>query len=342
VVSSAAVSTAPITDCELQLRRIDAALYPRSGGDAPDRQVAGGDSGDGHAAEAAGGADATAQRAYLVLKRARLSGVPDELRAADAAVNDALRRYPDWPDLCFLRASADLDLHLPGDVFRHLDAAAGLAESPAGLELRGAACEQLGRHADAQELLTRALAADPSWQALAGLAQLRSAAGDPDGADALYGQAEDELTAKQMSAFAWVRASRGTLAADAGRYDIAWAHYRAAAAAFSGYWHVDARIAGLLRRESRLQEAATAYAEVRARTSRPELAHALGDVHRARGAEREAAGWYAVALAEYQASVARGEVLYLHHLAAYHRDRAQPGSPPNASSRSSVASGKGG
>lgn len=335
-------SAAPVTDCELQLRRIDAALSPRGGAAGPDRQAAGADSEDGRVAQAAGGAEATAQRAYLLLKRARLSGVPDELRAADAAVNDALRRYPDWPDLCFLRAGADLDLHRPGDVFPHLSAGAGLAEAPAGLELRGAACEQLGRYAEAEELLTHARAADPSWQALAGLAQLRSAAADPDGADALYGQAEDELTAKQMSAFAWVRASRGALAAGAGRYDSAWAHYRSAAAAFSGYWHVDALVAGLLRRQGRLQEAAAAYADVRDRTSRPELAHALAEVHRARGADREAARWYAVALAEYQASAARGEALYQHHLAAWQRDLAQPGSPPNASSRSSVASGKGG
>jgi len=59
---------------------------------------------------------------------------------------------------------------------------------------------------------------------------------------------------------------------------------------------------------------------VRARTSRPELAHALGDVHRARGAGGEAARWHAVALREYQASAARGEALYLHHLASYHAD----------------------
>lgn len=300
MVTSAAVSAEPATDCEKELRRVDAALRTYSAD--------------------AGGADEAAGHACLLLRRARLSGVPDELRAADAAVSTAHRRHPDWPDLCFLRASADLDMHRPGDVPGHLSGAAGLAESPAGLELRGAACEQSGRHAEAQDCYTRALAADPSWQALAGLAQLRSAAGEPDTADALYAQAEDELTAKQMSAFAWVRAARGTLAAGSGDHETAWAHYRSAAAAFSGYWLVESHVAGLLRRENRLDEAAAAYAAVRARTARPELAQALGDVHRLRGDDGESARWYAVALAEYQDSAARGEALFLHHLAAYYAD----------------------
>jgi tetratricopeptide (TPR) repeat protein len=292
--------TAAVTDCGAELDRIDAALA-----------AAGADT---------SGANEAAERACLLLRRARLSGIPDELRAADSAVSSALRRFPGWPDLHFLRASADLDLHRPGAVFQALNGAAGLAESPTGLELRGAAFQQAGCLAEAEDCLRRALAADPSWQALAGLAQLRSAAGKPDAADALYAQAEDELTAKQMSAFAWLRAARGTLAAQAGGYDTAWAHYRTAAAAFPGYWFTDSHIAGLLRRQGRLDEAAARYTHVWARTSRPELAHAIGDVHRARGASGEAARWHAVALAEYNRSAARGEALYLHHLASYYAD----------------------
>jgi tetratricopeptide (TPR) repeat protein len=289
--------TAAGTDCATELHRIDAAMSAASA--------------------VTGGANGAAEHACLLLKRARLSGIPDELRAADSAVTSALRRFPGWPDLHFLRASADLDLHRPGRVFQALNGAAGLAESPAGLELRGAAFQQAGCLAEAEDCFRRALAADPSWQALAGLAQLRSAAKQPDAADALYAQAEDELTAKQMSAFAWLRAARGALAAQAGGYDTAWAHYRTAAAAFSGYWHMDSHIAGLLRRQGRLKEAAEKYTHVWARTSRPELAHAIGDVHRARGAAGEAARWHAVALAEYKRSAAQGEALYLHHLASY-------------------------
>jgi tetratricopeptide (TPR) repeat protein len=296
------VSQVAIGDCADELRRLDVALASLDDTD---------------------GADSAARRAHLRLRHARLSGVLDELRDADTAVSTALRCYPEWPDLPYLRASADLEMHQPAAALAHLDVVPGLAESPAGLELRGAALEQLGRHMQAQDCYTRALAADPSWQALAGLAQVRAVLGDPGAADALYEQAEDDLTAKQMSAFAWVRAARGELAAGSGDHETAWAHYRSATAAFSGYWFIESQVAALLRREDRLDEAAAAYATLRARTARPELAQALGDVHRLREDEHESARWYAVARAEYHASVARGEALYLHHLAGMNNDRTQ-------------------
>jgi tetratricopeptide (TPR) repeat protein len=307
MVSQAAAEPASGTACADELDRLDSMLI---------------------SLDAADGPDAAARRAHLRLRQARLSGVLDQLRSADSAVSTALQRYPDWPDLSYLRASADIDLHRPGAALAHLGGAPGLAESAAGLELRGAALEQLGRHSEAEDCFRRALAADPSWQGLAGLAQVRAAQGEPDAADALYAQAEDELTAKQMSAFAWVRATRGALAASSGDHETAWASYRSAAAAFPGYWLVESHIAGLLRRENRLDEAAAAYSAVHTRTARPELAQALGDVHRLRGDDSESAHWYAVALAGYQDSAARGEALYLHHLAAYYADVA--GQPEEA------------
>jgi len=261
----------------------------------------------------ADGADGATRRGYLRLRHARLSGVLAELREADAAVDAALRRHPRWPDLCYLRASADLDMHRPGTTLERLDAAPELGRSPAGLELRGAALEQLGRYPQAEDCLTRALVADPSWQALASLALVRAALGDQEGADALYGRAEDELTAKQMSAFAWVRAARGDLASASGDQEAAWAHLRVASAAYPGYWLVESRVARLLCQQGRLDEAADAYTAVRARTGRPELAQALGEVHRRRGDDEQAARWQAIARAEYAASAERAESLYLHH-----------------------------
>lgn len=259
------------------------------------------------------GADAATRRAYLSLRHARLSGRLDELRDADASVDAGLRRYPGWLDLTYLRASADLDTHRPSAALARLDATPELGQSPAGLELRGAALEQLGQYSQAEECLTRVLTADPSWQAFASLALVRVALGDRAAADTLYAQAEDELTAKHMSAFAWVRAARGDLAAVLGDHESAWAHLRVASAAFAGYWLVESRVARLLRQQGRLDEAADAYAAVRARTGRPDLAEALGEVHRQRGDDEQGARWQAIAAAEYADSAARGEALYLHH-----------------------------
>ena len=299
MVSQAAAKPASASACADELHRLDSMLVPLATADGP---------------------DAAARRAHLRLRQARLSGVVDQLRSADSVTSTALVRYPEWPDLFYLQASADIDLHRPGSALAHLDGAPGLAESPAGLELRGAALEQLSRHSQAEDCFSRALAADPSWQGLAVRRAHLSQAGEPAAADALYAQAEDELTAKEMSAFAWVRAARGALAADSGDHETGWACYRSAAAAFSGYWLVESQIAGLLRRENRLDEAAALYAALHLRTARPELAHALGDVHRLRGDASESARWHTVALAGYQDSAARGEALYLHHLASYYAD----------------------
>jgi tetratricopeptide (TPR) repeat protein len=255
------VTQATADDCAGELDHLAAALASLAGAD---------------------GADAATRRAYLRLRHARLSGVLDELRAADACVGAALRSYPDWPDLSYLRASADLDLHQPGAALARLDTLPELARSPAGLELRGAALEQ-------------------------------AALGDHEAADALYARAEDELTAKHMSSFAWVRAARGDLAAASGDHEAAWAHLRVASAAFEGYWLVESRVARLLCQQGRLDEAAAAYAAVRERTGRPDLAEALAQVHRPRGDNEQAARWQATASAEYADSAARGEALYLHH-----------------------------
>ena len=108
-------------------------------------------------------------------------------------------------------------------------------------------------------------------------------------------RAQDELTAKQMSAFAWVRAARGELAAASGDDRNPSAHYRPATAAYTGYWFIESHVAALLRQEGRLGEAAAASAAVCARTVRPEPARALGDVHRLRGEDHSPARWYVVA-----------------------------------------------
>lgn len=264
------------------------------------------------------GADADCQVAHLWVQRARISGVPTDLRAAEPMVNAALRWHPDWPDLCFLRASLDLDLHRPGRVRNHLARAPGLLESPAAIELLAAADTQLGRYALAEQCYLSIIAADPSWQALAGLAQLHVLRGHKTSADTYFRAAENEVTVKQMRAFSWLRVQRGDLAANAGDLNIARAHYHTADKAYSGYWLVESRVAKLLHRQGLLDQAAAAYNAVYTRVRRPELAEQLGDVHHHHGDIDKARHWHQKALIAYLESAARDEGLYLHHLAHYH------------------------
>jgi hypothetical protein len=57
-----------------------------------------------------------------------------------------------------------------------------------------------------------------------------------------------------------------------------------------------------------------------AEVDRPEFIEALGTARRAAGDADRAALCHATALSAYLASVGRGEVHYLHHLAAFHAD----------------------
>src|SRR5262249_53561113 len=146
---------------------------------------------------------------------------------------------------------------------------------------------------------------------------------DAERADALYADAEDDLTAKEMRAYAWLEVQRGQLAFRHGRHDDADAHYRRAAAAYSGYWLIDEHIAELAGARAHYARAIELYRDVFARTGRPESAHALGDLYVYRGDVVQAKSWHARALAIYTASAQRGEAHYLHALAAYYADAEQ-------------------
>src|SRR5262249_15245612 len=134
-----------------------------------------------------------------------------------------------------------------------------------------------------------------------------------------------QVSAKEMRAYAWVELQRGYLAFSRGHHDQALAHYRTAARAYSGYWLVDDYTAEVLGAQEKFDQAAALYRAVIARTPRPEIQQALGDLYALMGNAAEAAHWHDAALAGYLASVRRGEVQYLHHLAAFYADVTQDG-----------------
>jgi len=139
-------------------------------------------------------------------------------------------------------------------------------------------------------------------------------------ADRLYADAADEITAKEMRAYAWVAVMRGELGLSAGDHDLARAHYERASAAYSGYWLVDAHTAELLAALGQTEQAIALYLDVTARAPRPELIQALGDAYASAGRSDEARGCHDSALAGYLDSARRGEVHYLHHLAGFYAE----------------------
>lgn len=254
------------------------------------------------------------------LNRASLSGDVSEMRRAAGAIDAALERFGPWPDLCFLRASVHLKQHRLADAVASLALGEGLAESPDGRAIRADVDLQMGRYADARRAYDRLVAETRSWGDLARLAHFERMLGDPERAEELYAEAADEITAKELGAYAWVEVQRGLLHLRHGRLGEAERHYERAFAAYSGHWLVDEHVAELRAAQGRLDEAIALCEDAAERSGRPELAQAAGDLHRHAGAPGEARAWHDRALAGYLDSARRGEVQYHHHLAEYHAD----------------------
>lgn len=247
-------------------------------------------------------------------------GRPADLLDLAADVDDAMARFPTWPDLRLLRGGLALAVHRPDLARAQLAAVPDLTDQPPGRVLAADIAVFDGDHRAARAGYERAVREDPQWDTTARLAALAVATGEVAEADARYVEAEDDLTVKQLRAFAWVRVQRGDLARALGDLDAAEQLYTGADRAFPGWWYVTAHRAALALAAGRPREAVDGYRAVLAEVDRPEFREALGTALAAVGKAHEAAACHARALAEYTASAERGEVHYLHHLAAFCAD----------------------
>jgi tetratricopeptide (TPR) repeat protein len=110
------------------------------------------------------------------------------------------------------------------------------------------------------------------------------------------------------------------LALTHGRYADAWTHYRRADETYPCHWHTDEHFAELLAAEGQFTEAEALFQKVIARSLKPELKQALGELYLFTGRPQEAQPWLDSALATYLESVRRGGVHYFHHLADFYAD----------------------
>jgi len=264
---------------------------------------------------------AAAEVLTLRHREAVLTGArPEDLLALADQVDDALARFPTWPDLRLLRAGLALAVHRPDQARTVIDALPGLADLPPGRVLVADLAQFAGDYRAAREGYLRAAQEDPQWDTSARLAALAAATGDVAEADTRYDEAEDDLTVKQLRAFAWVRVQRGDLALSGGDLEGAARRYAEADRAYPGWWYVTARRARLATADERPDDAIAAYWEVLTEVDRPEFREGLGTALAAAGRTDEAAACHDAALAAYTASADRGETHYLHHLAEFCAD----------------------
>jgi tetratricopeptide (TPR) repeat protein len=263
--------------------------------------------------------------AYRLYHRASLTGNLAELEAVETAIDDTMRQIGPWADLCLLKANMDFKLHRLVGARHDLEMVPELADVPQARALKADLDLQEGRYEAAREGYEGVIKDYRTWDNLARLAYFKARIGDVEGAEQLYIEAEDEITAKEMRSYAWVELQRGLLDLTHGRYESARAHYEQAGKAYSGYWLVDKHMADLLGALGEFDEAVALYEEVVTRVPGPDLQQALGDLYASMGELDQARLWHEKALAAYLESVQRGDVHYLHHLADFYADVREDG-----------------
>jgi tetratricopeptide (TPR) repeat protein len=247
-------------------------------------------------------------------------GHPDRLLDLGTALDHAVERFTSWPDLALLRAGVALAVHRVDLARAALDAVPGLAEQPPGRVLVADVAAFTGDYGAARSGYLRAAREDPLWDTTARLAALAVATGRFEEADDRYAEAEAEITAKQMRAFAWVRVQRADLARALGDLDHADGWLADADRAYPGWWYVAAHRAALDLAWGLARDAVAGYRRVLGEVDRPEYREALGTALARTGDGAAAARCHAAARDAYLRSALRGEVHYLHHLAAHYAD----------------------
>lgn len=119
---------------------------------------------------------------------------------------------------------------------------------------------------------------------------------------------------------AWALVQRGEYAFRRGEHDAAEKLYVEAQSLAPSHWSVIEHLAELRGAQGRDTEAVQLFEQVARTTDRPELWQALGDLHAFYKRPAEAKAAHDRALAGYRASLDRGEVLYVHHLAGFFSD----------------------
>lgn len=258
--------------------------------------------------------------AYLQYQRAALTGDLDGLSLAERTLDHAIQHLGPDGDLYFLKANIHFKVHRLADVEQDLQASTDLRQSPQGRALKADLDFQQGRYEAARTRYQTLIDEERTWDTLARLAYFNFKMGDFNGADRLYDEAVDELTAKEMRHYSWVELQRGVVDLTQGNYEKAREHYQRAERAYSGHWMAQEHVAELLGAEGKNDEAEALYQRVIARVPRPDFQQALGELYLSMGKSAEATECLAKAESAFLESAQRGEVHYYHHLADLYAD----------------------
>jgi len=216
-------------------------------------------------------------------ERAHLTGDYDDYAAAEAVFAQAFTVAAEGSGPFMSRAQLHFTLHRLAPALADLETASKRInlndDEQAAIDgLRADIAFQRGDYPSASAEFERLAAAKPGLSTQSRLATYRWKTGDFDGADALYAETLRSYTGKSGQTRAWLRLMRGLLDLDRGRHQEAYAHYKNAAAEFSGYWLVEEHIAEIRTLLGETEPAKELYEDLITRTGNPEFMDALADL----------------------------------------------------------------
>lgn len=258
--------------------------------------------------------------AYLLYRKASLTGDHNDFRTAGEAIDRALKGPGPLEELYLLKAKLDFRWHRIPQTRQDLEKAPHAAGTLVYEALQADLAFQEGRYDDARNGYEALVQRHGTWDSFARLAYHTFVMGDVARADELYRRAQDQITAREMGSYAWVELQRGFLEFNRGRFDAALAHYQRAEEAYSGWWSAQEFIAEVLGAQGRFKEAEAIYTKLIAHSPRPEFHDALGDLYLFMQEPERARPWHDKALAGYLESVEQGNLHYFHHLAGFYAD----------------------
>ena len=258
--------------------------------------------------------------AWRRYQKAAVAGDLKELTPVDGVLDRAIARLADPSDLYLLKANLAFKLHRLDRVRSALAAAPTVRESREARMLAADLAFQEGRYDAARIGYDQSLEEERSWDGLARLAHFLFRMGDAPGAEGLYEEAQDSLTAKQMRPFAWLETQRGLMDFQRGRFAEAERRYSNADKAYPGYWLVKEHIAEVYGAQGRYADAVALLESIVASVDRPDLEQAIGELCDLAGRVESATAWKRKALAAYLRSAQAGETHYYHHLVDYYAD----------------------
>lgn len=267
---------------------------------------------------------ALARLGQLFISQVRRTGNLSLYANAEQAFLAAFAEFPDDPGALSGLGAVRMALHrfseareLAGKILRRDSA------SIEGRLLLGDAELALG-HTEVADGIFRALPESPA--SFARLAELASLRGDNEEALRLMLRAADESEARADApeSIAWFHVRAGEMLFRVGKFGAAREQYDVACRHFDGY-HTAEHVAELRAAEEKFDDAIARYEPLIAQSERPDLQQTLGDLYVFMRKPEQAKPWHKKALAGYLASVARGEVHFIHHLAGFYADVREDG-----------------